>query len=55
MEGIFSKFSATRRKVNEMVNVAIGPILEEIGQIIAEIVDGDPNGSYLYAEAEQGF
>lgn len=55
MEGIFSKFSATRRKVNEMVNVTIGPILEEIGQIIAELVDGDPNGSYLYAEAEQGF
>lgn len=38
-----------------MVNVAAGPVLEEIGQIIANIVGGDPNGSYLYVEAEEAF
>ena len=38
-----------------MVNVATGPVLEKIGQIIADLVEGDPNGSYLYVEIEEGF
>jgi hypothetical protein len=38
-----------------MVNVATGPVFEEIGQIIADLVEGDPNGSYLYVEVEEAF
>lgn len=33
----------------------LGPAYEEIGLELAEIVGGDPNGVYLYAEAGDGW
>lgn len=33
----------------------LGPAYEEIGLELAEIVGGDPDGAYLYAEAGEGW
>jgi hypothetical protein len=46
--------SGDDEKVNDKFN-ALGPALEEIGLELAEIVGGDPDGVYLYAEAREGW
>jgi hypothetical protein len=47
-----ASFFQTRAKANSMTNSAIGPILEEIGQLIADVLHGEnPNGAFMYAEA----
>lgn len=33
----------------------LGPLMNEIGQELAEIVGGDPNGVFLYAEIGEGW
>src|SRR3546814_9906034 len=34
---------------------SLGPLMNEIGQELAEIVGGDPNGVFLYAEIGEGW
>lgn len=34
---------------------ALGPLLADVGGEIADIVGGDPQGAYLYAEAGEGW
>ena len=40
--------------VSDKYNV-LGPILGEIGQVLAEVVGGDPNGVFFYVEIGQGW
>ncbi|MES2988087.1 MAG: hypothetical protein V4808_09300 [Pseudomonadota bacterium] len=32
----------------------LGPLMNELGQMLTEIADGDPNGIFLYAEIAEG-
>ena len=38
-----------------MLNEKMADILAQLGQHIAEIINGDPEGSYMYAEADDWF
>ena len=38
-----------------MANLELGPKYEEIGRLVAEDVRADPEGTYLYAEAGEGW
>ncbi|KEQ51647.1 hypothetical protein [Sphingobium chlorophenolicum] len=33
----------------------LGPLLNEIGQVVADVVGGDPNGIFLYVEVGDGW
>lgn len=38
-----------------MANLDLGPAFEEIGRLVAEDVRADPEGTFLYAEAGDGW
>lgn len=38
-----------------MANIEIGPLFEEIGQLVARDVRDDPEGAFLYAECGDGW
>src|SRR3546814_2141857 len=53
-----SEISRTNRGEQAMADDKLdnlGPLMNEIGQELAEIVGGDPNGVFLYAEIGEGW
>lgn len=53
-----SKSSRTKRRAKPVENDkldVLGPLMSEIGQELADIVGGDPNGVFLYVEIGEGW
>jgi len=50
--------SQTKRRGVQAVNddlEALGPLMNEIGQVLAQIADGEPEGVFLYVEIGRGW